>query len=251
MKKILLFPAFTFGVAAAFGQTRPSFEVATIKLTDPAFGGILAGFPPGRFEARGFTLEDLVGMAYQVDNRQIADGPKWAETERYDIVGTTMKQSTPDQINVMMQSLLADRFQLKVHHDTKELPVYVLTVAKGGPKMKVRTEGDGGAKESMLIRGALIPGRDTTTQFLAAGLQKIILDRPVLNKTGLTAHYDFDLKWRPDPSQFRGNGDKLSSDPNDPDLFTALQEQLGLKLTAERAPVDVVVIDSAEKPSEN
>jgi uncharacterized protein (TIGR03435 family) len=86
---------------------------------------------------------------------------------------------------------------------------------------------------------------------LAAGLQKIILDRPVLDKTGLTAHYDFDLKWRPDPSQFRGNGDKLQSDPNDPDLFTALQEQLGLKLAAEQAPVDVIVIDSAEKPSEN
>jgi uncharacterized protein (TIGR03435 family) len=151
----------------------------------------------------------------------------------------------------MIQALLAERFRLKVHHDSKELPVYVLTVAKGGPKMKVRTEGDGGAEGSMLFRGALLPGRDTSVAVLLAGLQKIVLDRPVLDKTGLAAHYDFDLKWRPDPSQFRGNGDKVPSDANDPDLFTALQEQLGLKLTAEKAPVDVVVIDSAEKPSEN
>jgi hypothetical protein len=134
---------------AAAGSQRPSFEVATIKLTDPNFGGILVGFPSGRFSARGFT------------------------------------------------------------------------------------------------------GRDTTVQFLATGLQKLVLDRPILDKTGLTGKYYFDLAWRPDPSQFRGNGDKVPSDPNNPDLFAALQEQLGLKLTAQKAPADVIVIDAAEKPTEN
>jgi uncharacterized protein (TIGR03435 family) len=88
-------------------------------------------------------------------------------------------------------------------------------------------------------------------QFLASALQKLVLDRPVLDKTGVTGSFDFDLSWRPDPSQFRGNGDRVPSDLNDPDLFTALQQQLGLKLTAEKGPADVIVIDSAEKPFEN
>lgn len=237
----------------AAGSARPSFEVATIKLTDPNFGGILVGFPSGRFSARGFTLKDLIGFAYDVDNRQIVEGPKWADTERYDVLGKPEKEGTPnpDLAKLMLQSLLAERYQLRFHHDTREMPVYVMTIAKNGIKMKARTDGDGGEKATMLIRGAKIPGRDTTVQFLATGLQKLVLDRPILDKTGLTGKYDFDLTWRPDPSQFRGNGDRVPSDPNDPDLFTALQQQLGLRLTAQKAPADVIVIDAAEKPSEN
>jgi uncharacterized protein (TIGR03435 family) len=241
-----------------FGQAlpstdRPSFEVATIKLTDPSFpGAVVGGFRVGRFTAQGFALKDLIGYAYDVDNRQIVGGPKWSDSERYDVVGKPEKAGplSPDAGKLMLRTLLSERFQLKIHRDMKEMPVYILAVAGSGLKMKRRADGDANAPGGMPIAGAKIPGRNTTIQFLAYGLQEL-LDRPVLDKTGVTGRFDFDLSWRPDPSQFRGNGDKVPSNPDDPDLFTALQQQLGLKLTAERAPAEVIVVDSAEKPSEN
>jgi uncharacterized protein (TIGR03435 family) len=153
----------------------------------------------------------------------------------------------------MVQALLADRFQLKFHRETREIPVYVLTVAKSGHKMKVRTEGDGGAPGSMLFRGANLPGRNTSIAMLAGGLQKVVLDRPILDKTGLSGRFDFDLAWRPDATQFGGRGGTLpaAADPDRPDIFTALQEQLGLKLDATRGPGEVIVVDKVEKPSDN
>jgi len=188
--------------------------------------------PGGIFSTKGYTLKDLIGFAYDVDNGQIIGSPKWSDVERYDVIGKMVAVSSPTPANakLMLQTLLAERFQVKIHRETREMPVYVLTVAKNGVRMKPSTVGDDGAGGAMPIRGAKIPARDTTVQFLAASLQKLVLDRPVLDETGLTGGFDFDLSWRPDPSQFHGMGDKVRSDPNDPDLFTAMQEQLGLQL---------------------
>jgi uncharacterized protein (TIGR03435 family) len=257
----------SIGTAIAFlisfsiiGQTpaaKKSFEVATIKLTDPNFGGILIQFPAGTLSLRGFTLQDIISFAYGVDNRQILNVPKALETERFDVVGKADKPLTPQLSNTetaqMVQTLLADRFQLKFHRETRDIPIYVMTVAKGGHKMKARTEGDGGPPTSMLFRGANVPGRNITVAALAGGLQKLVLDRPVVDKTGLTGNFDFDLAWRPDGTQFGGRGGTLpaASDPDRADIFTALQEQLGLKLEATRGPGEVLVIDAVEKPSEN
>ena len=209
--------------------------------------------PGGIFSTKGFTLNDLIGFAYDVDNRQIVDGPKWSDSDRYDVLGKMEATSSPSPDNAkrMLQTLLAERFQLKIHREPRDMPVYVMTVAKNGVKMKPSTQGDDGAGGSMPIQGAKIPGRDTTVQFLATGLQKLVLDRPVLDETGLTGGFDFILSWRPDPSQFHGMGDKVKSDPNDPDLFTAMQEQLGLKLTAQKGVAPVIVVDHADKPSDN
>jgi hypothetical protein len=141
---------------------------------------------------------------------------------------------SPKNAKLMLQTLLADRFQLKSHGDTREMPAYLMTVAKSGVKMKARTEGDGGEPGSSLpVQGARMPGRNTTVQFLATG------------------GFDFVLSWRPDPRQFHGTGDKIRSDPNDPDLFTAMREQLGPKLTAQKGMAPVIVVDNAEKPSAN
>jgi uncharacterized protein (TIGR03435 family) len=150
----------------------------------------------------------------------------------------------------MLQTLLSERFQLKIHRDVREMPVYVMTVAAGGLKMKLRSERDGGAPGGMPIEGARIPGRNTTIQFLAYGLQQL-LDRPVLDSTGVLGRFDFDLSWRPDPTQFRGRGDQVPSSPDDPDLFTALKQQLGIRLEPQKAPAPVIIVDSAEKPSDN
>ena len=242
------------GQEPAASPTPLAFEVATIKPTNPEFRGILVGgFRVGRFSAQGFTLKDLIGYACDVDNRQIFGGPKRCESDRYDVVGKPEKTGplSQDNAKLMLQTLLTERFKLKIHREKKEMPVYVLTVAKGGLKMKPRTEGDGGAPGGMGIKGPKIPGRNTTVQFLAAGLQKLVLDRPFLDETGLTGAYDFDLSWRPDPSQFGGQGDKIPGNPDDPDLFAAMQEQLGLKLTAQKGQAPVIVVDKAEKPLEN
>jgi len=200
-------------------------------------------------------LKDLIGFAYDVDNRQVFNVPKALDSERYDVVGKAEKPLTmaSTETKPMVQALLAERFQLKIHRETREIPIYVMTVAKGGHKMKVRTEGDGGLGTSLLFRGANVPGRNATMAMLAGGLQKLVLDRPVIDKTGLTGNYDFDLAWRPDGTQFGGRGGTLpaASDPDRPDIFTALQEQLGLKLDAQKGPGEVIVVDSAEKPADN
>jgi len=247
--------AVALSAAAAAQQPAGSagFEAATINPTDPAFGGIVVGFPGGVFSARGFTLRDLVALAYEVDNRQVVEIPKALESERYDIRGKLPEgvQPNPAGARKLLQSLLAERFQLKFHKETREMPVYVMTVAKGGSKLKARKEGDGGEPASMLFRGATVPGRNVSIQMLAEGLQKLVLDRPILDKTGITGNYDFDLTWRPEANQFGGRGGTLPPDLDKPDIFTAMQEQLGLKLEPQKGPAEVLVVERAEKPSEN
>ena len=230
-----------------------AFEVATIKPTDPNFGGILIQFPAGTLSLRGFTLKDLVGFAYELDSRQVVNIPKALESERYDVVGKPPGGGQPSMADarLMMRPLLAERFQLKFHRETREIPIYALTVSKGGPKMKPRQEGDGGAPTSLMFRGPNVPGRNATMQMLAGGLQRLVLDRPVIDKTGLKGTFDFDLRFRPDATQLSGRGGQAPADPDLPDIFTAVQEQLGLKLDAQKGPGEVIVIDSVEKPSDN
>ena len=248
-----------FVASAAFAQNAPpakSFEVATIKPTDPNFGGILAQFPGGTISLRGFTVKDLIGLAYDVDNRQVIGVPKALESARYDVVGKAEGPITPaniDDAKVMMQGLLANRFGLKMHRETREVPVYVMRVARNGHKLKPRKEGDGGPPTSLLFQGANLPGRNASLALLASALQKVVLDRPVVDKTGLEGNFDFDLSWRPDAGQFSGRGGQLpaASDPDRADIFTALQEQLGLKLDAERGPGEVIVVDALSGPTEN
>jgi uncharacterized protein (TIGR03435 family) len=240
----------TVAVMAAEQSARPQFEVSTIKPTDPSFRGNLIGAPGGILSARGYTLKALIAYSYDMDERQIVDVPKSSESERYDITAKPEKEGrfTPAEGKLMLQSLLADRFQLKFHRETRELPLYVLTVAKGGSKMRPRTEGDGGAPRSMLFQGPRLPGRNLSVADLAGGLQKMALDRPVIDKTGLAGKFDFDLTWRRELQQVGGQG---GTNSDVPDIFTALQEQLGLKLESAKGPVEVLVIDSVSKPTEN
>ena len=240
-----------FSIAHA-QSSHPQFAVATIKPTDPSFRGILIGAPGGVLSARGYTLKALIAYSYDMDDHQILDVPKSLDSERYDITAKPEKEGrfTTAEGKVMLQSLLADRFQLKFHRESKELPIYILTVAKSGSKMRPRTEGDGGAPRSMLFQGPRLPGRNLSVTDLAAGLQKMALDRPVIDKTGLSGKFDFDLTWRPELQQV-GQGGTAISNSDVPDIFTAVQEQLGLKLESSKGRVEVLVIDSVQKPSEN
>lgn len=238
----------------------PSLEVATIKPSDLSKQGKWFGFRGTHLNTFHTNLNDLIAIAYGLHFKQIVGAPDWFGTELYDVDGVPDAPGRPDtkQIGIMLQKLLADRCQLKFHHETRELSVYAITVAAGGPKMN-KSSGQPNDPQGFGLRGLgdLIV-RNMTVKDFAGGMQAVIMDKPVVDQTGLTDRYDFTLKWTPDDSQFgqfRGSAPitpPKADDPNaPPSLYTAVQEQIGLKIEATKAPDDVIVIDHVEKPSAN
>jgi uncharacterized protein (TIGR03435 family) len=241
-------------------NANPSFEVATVKPSAPNKPGKLFGFRGGHFITLNTNVNDLIAFAYGLHAKQIIDAPPWFGIDLYDIEGKPDTEGRPNnkQMGIMVQKLLAERFKLTFHHDKRELSVYVITVATGGPKMTKSTAAPNDPS-GFQFRGLgdLIVRNLNMTDF-ATWMQSGVMDKPVVDQTELTDRYDFQLKWTPDDSQFaqfRGTGAKIpppSDDPNaPPSLYTAIQEQLGLKMGPAKAPDDVIVIDHAEKPSEN
>lgn len=235
----------------------PSFEVATVKPAKPEEQGRAFLVRGRQFSTINTTLTSLITFAYGLQEKQIAGGPDWMTTDKWDIEAQPDAPGAPNdkQLKRMLQKLLADRFQLKFHQDKKEMSAYVLTVAKGGAKMN-KSEGDPNGLPSLFFQGLGVLGvRNATMADLSQLMQSAVLDRPVVDHTALTGKYDFKLKWTPDESQFGGMGIKVPppSDAADapPPLFTALQEQLGLKMDVEKTPVPVYVLDHVEKPSAN
>jgi uncharacterized protein (TIGR03435 family) len=238
----------------------PSFEVATIKPNDSGATRMQGLTVNGRnFATRNSSLGDLIGFAYEVQANQIVNAPDWINKDRYDIAAVPDQEGSPNvqQLRTMMQKLLASRFNLKFHQDKRELSAYVLTVGKNGSKLKP-TE----LKGSLPGLG-MRPGAGGLTLVMANGrmqdftsfLQMLVLDRPVVDRTELTGRYDCNVTFTPDDSQFNGNPPKLppATDNTEaaPNLFTAFQEQLGLKLDAQKTQVGVLAIDHVEKPSAN
>jgi uncharacterized protein (TIGR03435 family) len=202
----------------------------------------------------------MIAMAYDLHPKQITGGPAWMESDKYDVTGRPDIPGQPNgtQMKTMIQKLLTDRFQLKFHRDKKELSVYAVTVAKTGQKL-TPSQNDPNVLPSLLF-GALgrLTAREATMQSFAEVMQRAALDRPVLDQTGLTGKYNFTLNWTPDEFQFMGlrnpNAPPSPGAPNGaefPDLYTAIQQQLGLELKSSKASVDVLMIDHVEKPSEN
>jgi uncharacterized protein (TIGR03435 family) len=241
-------------------NANPSFEVATIKPSLLALPGKNAGFSGGRYRSRNTNVNDLIALAYGLHAKQIVDGPGWFGTDLYDIEGKPDAEGVPSdkQIKIMLQRLLVERFKLTFHHEKRDLSVYVISVAGGGPKMTKSTS-DRNALSSFGFRGLghLVIRNMTMTDF-ATWMQAGVTDRPVVDKTELSDRYDFQLDWTPDESQFaqfRGVGRVVPPPTNDlnalPSLYAAMQEQLGLKLNSTKNPVEVMVIDHVEKPSPN
>jgi len=234
----------------------PGIEVATIKPSKPDEQGFMLVFRGGRFQTKNVSLSKLLAFAYGVHDKQMIGLPPWAETEKYDIDAKPDTDGSPNrqQFQGMVQKLIADRFRLTFHRDKRDLPVYVLSVAKTGAKLTKSENQDG--HENFGLRGlGAITVRTATMSNFAAMMQETVMDRPVIDETGLAGRYDFTLNWTPDDSQFGGLGGKLPP-PTDntnppPNLYTAIQEQIGLKLEATKAPTDVMIIDHVEKPSEN
>jgi uncharacterized protein (TIGR03435 family) len=262
-------------VAPAVG---PSFEVATVKLNQRG-GGPYQQTLPGRLMLTYYSVQDLVAFAYGIRAEQVV-GKAFAD--RYDIQATTDSKTPVLQMaGPMLQRLLDDRFKLKLHRETQQLPVYELTVAKSGVKMQPAKNGSctpfapdsvplpkpvpGESRAPVFFcdhpsTGAsglkrTLEGRGIRLDALAEMLSRTELNRTVLNKTGLTGTYDVSLRWAVDPT-IPGLYDNLGGAPvpdadTEPIIFNALQEQLGLKLESGRGPVEVLVIDQVEKPSPN
>jgi uncharacterized protein (TIGR03435 family) len=238
-------------------DAKPNFEVATIKPAPPDEKGKLFGFNGSRVKTINTTLLDLITFAYGVQQKQVVGGPDWMSTIKWDIDGQPDTPGAPsrDQLQGMFQKLLAERFQVTFHKDKKELSAYLLTVSKSGSKMKENTSSPNGLP-GLFFRGLGVLTVTNATMVDFCGLmQTAVLDRPVVDQTGLPGKYDFLLKWTPDESQFGGMGVKVPP-PTDaadapPPLFTALPEQTGLKLDSGKAQVEVLLIDKVEKPSDN
>jgi len=255
---LLLFPA-------------QEFEVASIKPAAPdARGMFIRTTEGGRVNVTNMTLKEIIVLAYRIQPFQIQGGPPWVSTERYDISAKPEGKPKDGEIQLMLQALLKDRFQLTLKRETRELPVYALVLAKKdgalGANLVESKEGSCAVPDP---NAPPKPGQRNCGQQMmsprslkavSAPMNQVIpmlarmLGRTVVDKTGLTGKYDIDLQWTPDETQLAGLSPEAraaSSDASGPSIFTALQEQLGLKLESQKGPVEVFVVERAEKPSEN
>jgi uncharacterized protein (TIGR03435 family) len=228
----------------------PVFEVAAVKPSNPTPGpndrrALRSG---GRYTAIGFTLSMLISLAYGVQRYEIS-GPAWIYSDRYDIVAKMEPKTNNDQLTLMLRQLLAERFKLTLHHETKELPVYALIIGKNGSKL---TKSAAETPYSRKIGdGRLICSGCPLTNFRTWLTN--LLGRTVVDLTGLTGKYDFQLEFTPDQRPtIQPDGTVAAAQlSGGPSIFTALQEQLGLKLESRKHPVDMLILDHADHPSEN
>lgn len=257
-------------------DANPSFEVATIKPNNSGVQRMQGLIVHGRnFMTRNSSLEDLISFAYGVQTKQIVNAPPWIDSERYDIDAVPDAPGTPnvEQLRIMVRKLLTDRFKLAFHHEKRELSAYVLTVAKNGEKLTMNES------KGQLPGLGFGPGKGGLTMHVmnagmtdfASFLQEVVLDRPVVDRTELAGKYDFSCTFAPDDSEFGGHPPQMpgaapaaqgaaSTEPAEEsktatlsaaNLFEAMQQQLGLKLSAEKTDVEVIAIDHLDHPSQN
>jgi len=194
---------------------------------------------------------EILKYAYGVHASQVTGGPEWLGTKKFDVLADpeTEVRPTSDQMKRMVQELVAERFGLRFHHAGKELPVFAITVGKAGPRLtKSSRDEPGGIPAVGFTPPGSLGARNATMADFATFLQRFVLDRPVVDQTGVTGRYDIDLSWTPEELQSGGGSAKADAPPG---LFTAIQEQLGLKLNATKALIDVFVVDQVEQPSAN
>lgn len=276
--------------ALALAQTpaRPQFEVASVKANTKGAGLIMMRPPAGgRFKAENVTLKMLAGLAWNMQNYAISGGPSWIDSDHYDIEAKAADSNlTLDQMRPMLQSLLEDRFQLKAHIEKKDVPVYALLPGKNGVKVPAPKEGGcvkfdpnkppsapvppppppqpGAAFNpgpppcgGMMMSPFMMQGGAITMKQFVGGLSNM-LGRPVLDKTEFTGTFDLHLEYSPEGLAMGRGGMPMppppagaAPDTTSPNIFTAVQEQLGLRIESQKAPGDTLVIDHAEKATEN
>ena len=235
-------------------QPRLEFEVASIRLSSPT----QHGFQDIKARADGYTanylpVKMMIAFMYRIPARQIIGGPRWLEEDRYDVEAKTDKKYSVEDLNTMYQNLLADRFHLKFHIETKEANAYVLTIDRNGSKMKVSDQPPSYNFPITFSGIGVMHGTHVPMPFFCWMLGQMLQgdERPVVDMTGLSGFYDFKLSFLPRdfPQEVRNNLPQEALDR--PSIFDALKEQLGLKLTAQKGPVQYFVIDHVDRPTEN
>ncbi len=225
----------------------PAFEVASVKPNRSGSGNSSMNGSQGRIAFENESLKQLIEQAYDVRDFSFS-GPNWLDTERFDVVAKPPEGTTPKQFMPMLQTLLMERFKLAVHRKKEERSGYALVLAKGGSRLERATAGAPGSLNSSTSSGRGMMKATATSMAGFADMLARELDQPVQDLTGLAGSYNLKLDWAPDSSVSQSGIDSSAG----PSLFTALQEQLGLKLRAQKVSVDVLVVDSAEKvPTEN
>lgn len=232
------------------GEANQSFEVATVKRSGPETATRRFLIEGRRFATLHTSLADLIQFAYGLHPRQIADGPRWLTLAEFDVVGTAEGDGKPSEQEwmKMMAKLLADRFQLRFRLEKRELAVYTIVIDRNGQKLEPSGE-DPNALPSLGFpnRGQLV-ARNSNLADLAWELQSAVLDRPVVDQTGLTSRFNFTLAWTPDEFQSPGVAGTNTAEQILPNFFTAIRQQLGLRLEATKALVDVMVVEHADVP---
>jgi len=243
--------AFPISAQPTDAADRPAFEVVSVKRTQgqPVNSGFrrAAG---GVLNATNVSVRFLIEYAYDVRDDQVSGGPAWLDSERYEVLAKPGGDTGEGAklIKLRTQSLLADRFRVMLHRETKELPVLVLTVAKNGPKgLRASTAGS----PDFVDNGRHLNCQRVSMAMFAKEFLARKTGRSVTDKTGLAGDFDFTLDWTPDDAQPGSAADAASAAPQFPSFLTALQEQLGLRLEQSKGPVEILVIDRAEKPAEN
>jgi uncharacterized protein (TIGR03435 family) len=229
----------------------PRFEAASIRPTPdsvPFFGHMPSN---GKFSGSGIVVRLMLMFAYDVQESQIADAPSWVGTDRWTVDANSEPGAhhTDDETRQMLQNLLQERFGLRMHRETREQSAYVLKIAKSGPKLKASETGATNIRINNNSIGLEHGEISRLTQLLSSALGK-----PVVNQTGLTGHYNLSLQWNDAPvtdGGVIGLDAHAAADPNRESIFSAIQDQLGLQLVSQRAPVEMIVIDKIERPSPN
>src|SRR5579863_7661298 len=225
----------------------PEFEVASVKPVNQPNPQKGMSFIGGTLKATNYTLRNLIGLGWDVRGFQITGGPGWLDSEHYDIEAkpaVSVDIGAPDnagRLRLMVQSLVTDRFSVKLHRETREVRVYSLVVGKNGVRLK-RTAEAAGPSTSIHDGKGFMAATQIDLGILARNLAGE-LEVPVIDRTGLAGAYDLRLEWSP--------ADDPATPGSAPSIFTALQEQLGLRLESGRGPVEMLVIDSARKASQN
>jgi uncharacterized protein (TIGR03435 family) len=241
-----------YAVALVPASAQPSqgFEVASIRLSrNNSADSNLDSAPGGRLTATNITVRELIRLAYGMKDYQIEHAPGWLESERYDIAAkSAIAKRSLEQEQSQIRELLIDRFHLATHRETKQMQAYLLVVAKDGPKLTAHNDGTGSGTRKACGH---LAGKRLTVDTFATVLSRQF-DRDVLNRTGLSGKYDFQLDWTPDSGPCPAPADSEAGSATAlPSIFTAIQQQLGLKLEWSRGPVEFLVIDHVERPTGN
>ncbi len=246
-------------------NTPPTFDAASIKRSAPDSDTFMKAHPGGRIEISRATLRTLTALAYRLQPFQVTGGPAWVRSEYFNVNTKAEESPSEDALFLMMQALFKERFSLKLHFETAVRPVYILVPGKTGRTppagLQVSTEGscvkvDAASPPDPNACGSLGMGLNhleaheiSMTRF-AEGLTRAV-DRKVIDRTGRPEKFNISLQWLPDEHQALPSSDAIVLPPDTPSIFTALQEQLGLKLESSKAAIKLLVIDHAERPSEN